>query len=84
MKPKKIIQKILSGSRNIPFSDAVTLAEAFGFHLDRIKGSHHIFVHPEIWEIINLQNVKGKAKIYQLRQLMKIVEKYNLIIGEEQ
>ena len=31
----------------------VTLVEAFGFRLDRISGSHHIFVHPEIPELLN-------------------------------
>jgi hypothetical protein len=35
-------------------------------------------LHPDIPELVNLQNVKGKAKPYQLKQLLKIVEKYNL------
>jgi predicted RNA binding protein YcfA (HicA-like mRNA interferase family) len=56
----------------------VSCVEAFGFELNRISGSHHIFVHPEIPELINLQNVNGKAKPYQIKQLLKIIEKYNL------
>jgi predicted RNA binding protein YcfA (HicA-like mRNA interferase family) len=75
---KKLLQKIISGSRNVRFREAVRLAEAFGFRLDRISGSHHIFVHPEIPELLNLQNVAGKAKPYQMKQLIKIVEKHNL------
>jgi predicted RNA binding protein YcfA (HicA-like mRNA interferase family) len=75
---KKLLQKIISGSRNVSFREAVRLAEAFGFRLDRISGSHHIFVHPEIPELLNLQNVAGKAKPYQMKQLIKIVEKHNL------
>jgi predicted RNA binding protein YcfA (HicA-like mRNA interferase family) len=75
---KKLLQKIISGSRNIRFKEAVRLAEAFGFRMDRISGSHHIFVHPEIPELLNLQNVAGKAKPYQMKQLIKIVEKHNL------
>jgi predicted RNA binding protein YcfA (HicA-like mRNA interferase family) len=75
---KKLLQKIISGSRNVRFKEAVRLAEAFGFRMDRISGSHHIFVHPEIPELLNLQNVAGKAKPYQMKQLIKIVEKHNL------
>jgi predicted RNA binding protein YcfA (HicA-like mRNA interferase family) len=56
----------------------VGLAEAFGFHLSRVNGSHHIFVHPDIPELVNLQNVKGQAKPYQIRQFLKLVERYNL------
>ena len=75
---KKLLQKIISGSRNIRFREAVRLAEAFGFRLDRVSGSHHIFVHPDIPELLNLQNVAGQAKPYQMKQLIKIVEKHNL------
>jgi hypothetical protein len=57
MNKKKLLNKILSGSKNIRFSEAVAIANAFGFKLDRISGSHHIFVHPEVPELINLQDV---------------------------
>jgi len=82
MKKKKLLQKVLSGTKNIRFSEAVALAEAFGFQLDRVNGSHHIFVHADIPQLLNLQNVKGKAKPYQIRQLLQIVEAHNLQIGE--
>jgi len=84
MKKRKLLQKLLSGSKNIRFSDAVLGAEMFGFRLDRIKGSHHIFVHPEVPELVNLQNVKGKAKAYQVRQLLEIVERYNLQMEDDE
>jgi len=61
----------------------VALAEAFGFHLSRVKGSHHIFAHPGIPELVNLQNVGGKAKPYQIRQLLRLVERYNLTMEDE-
>jgi len=62
----------------------VTLAEAFGFRLSRVRGSHHIFVHPRVQELINLQNVGGKAKPYQIRQFLRLVERYNLTMTEEE
>jgi len=30
---QRLLQKILSGSKNVRFDEMVTLAEAFGFHL---------------------------------------------------
>lgn len=54
------------------------LAEAYGFQLDRVSGSHHILVHPAVPAVLNLQNVNGQAKPYQIKQFLKIVEEYNL------
>lgn len=60
----------------------VNLVEAFGFRLSRVSGSHHIFVRNDVPELVNLQEVGGKAKPYQIRQFLKIVERYNLKIGD--
>ncbi|WDN89203.1 hypothetical protein BuS5_02171 [Desulfosarcina sp. BuS5] len=84
MNRKKILQKILSGSKNIKFSDMVNLVKGFGFNLSRTDGSHHIFVRPGIPELINLQNLKGQAKPYQIRQFLKLIEKHNLKLKENE
>ena len=78
MKKQKLLQKLLSGTQNLRFSEVAACAETFGFKLDRINGSHHIFVHPNIPELLNLQNVKGKAKPYQVRQLLQLIETHSL------
>ena len=39
-KKRKLLEKVLSGSKNLQFDDLVTLVEAFGFSLSRINGSH--------------------------------------------
>jgi predicted RNA binding protein YcfA (HicA-like mRNA interferase family) len=83
MKKQKLLQKVLSGTKNVRFSEAAALAEAFGFRLDRVNGSYHLFVHPEIPELLNLQNDSGKAKPYQIKQLLQLVEAYNLQLGEK-
>lgn len=59
----------------------VTLVEAFGF---RVAGSHHIFAHPVIPELLNLQNRKGKAKPYQIQQFVDLVDEYRLDMEEDQ
>jgi predicted RNA binding protein YcfA (HicA-like mRNA interferase family) len=63
---------------NVSFSDMRRLMEAFGFELRRTSGSHHVFVHPEVRELVNLQEVRGQAKPYQVRQFLRLVERYAL------
>jgi len=78
------LEKILQGRKNVWFRDMVSLVEAFGFRLSRTKGSHHIYVHPMVKEVLNRQNVNGQAKPYQINQFFRIVEQYNLKMrGEE-
>jgi predicted RNA binding protein YcfA (HicA-like mRNA interferase family) len=83
MKRRKLLQKALSSPKNVRFNQMVMLVEAFGFRLSRVKGSHHIFVHPQVQELVNLQNVGGKAKPYQIRQFLRLVERYNLTMEDE-
>ncbi|MBI2471252.1 MAG: type II toxin-antitoxin system HicA family toxin [Planctomycetes bacterium] len=78
MKKRKLLQKLLSGSKNIRFSEVTECVKAFGFRMVRINGSHHIYSHPDVQELINLQDVKGQAKPYQVKQLLRIIEQYNL------
>lgn len=81
---RALLQRILSGSKDIRFDEMVQLAQAFGFRLSRVRGSHHILVHPKVRELVNLQNVGGKAKPYQVRQFLRLVERYNLTMEDEQ
>lgn len=79
MNRKKLLGKITRGNlHNIPFVDIVNLAIGFGFIFSRVQGSHHIFNHPDLNELLNLQEVHGEAKPYQIKQLIKLVERYNL------
>jgi hypothetical protein len=75
---QRLLQRLLSGSKNIHFAEAVACAEAFGFRLSQISDSHQIYVYVDIPELVNLQNVNGKAKLYQLKQLLRLMEHYNL------
>ena len=82
MNNRKFLAKILLNQKNVKFADFVKLLSSFGFKLDRVNGSHHIFIHSNIDEIINIQNVKGEAKTYQIKQFLKIIELNNLILEE--
>ncbi len=82
MKPRKVLEKVLGGSRNVRFADMRRLIKAFGFTLARVSGSHHIFTHPDVPELVNLQEVGGQAKPYQIRQFLKLVEEYNITLED--
>ncbi len=56
----------------------VALIQAYGFKLSRVSGSHHIFTKTDVEVIVNLQNVQGKAKPYQVKQFIKVIEMYSL------
>ena len=83
MSKRKLVQKILASQHTVRFSDMVTLVVAFGFHLSRVSGSQHIIFHPDVPELVNLQDVSGRAKPYQIRQFLKLVERYDLKLPEE-
>jgi predicted RNA binding protein YcfA (HicA-like mRNA interferase family) len=84
MNRRRLLRRLASGAlKNVAFSDLKNLVEGFGFRLDRVTGSHHIFVHPDIPELVNLQEVKGEAKPYQIRQFLRLVERHNLRLEED-
>jgi predicted RNA binding protein YcfA (HicA-like mRNA interferase family) len=81
---RRLLRRLSEGAvQNVRFADLIDLVEAFGFELARVSGSHHIFTHPEITELLNLQEVHGQAKPYQVRQFLRLVERYNLKLRDE-
>lgn len=75
-----IYEKALGNPASLKFGEVCTLAEGVGFRLDRIRGSHHIFVHSNPHcHLLNLQEVRGQAKPYQVRQLLKLIEEFQLL-----
>ncbi len=64
------------------FADAQRLVEALGFEELRVAGSHHIYARPGVEEQLNLQERRGQAKPYQLRQLATLVRRYDLGLEE--
>ena len=78
MNPRNTLLLVLQGSRNVRFGDFTRMVEAFGFRLARVNGSHHLFTRSGIPEAVNLQSYHGEAKPYQIRQFLKLVEKYGL------
>ena len=79
MNRRRLLKRLVGGElHNVAFSDLVDLAEGFGFRPVRTSGSHHILAHPDLRELLNIQEARGQAKPYQIRQLLRLVEKYDL------
>jgi len=72
----KILEKMRLSPFSVRFRDVCTVCD-FYFGQPRQKGtSHRIYkvnwVYPPL---INIQNFKGKAKEYQVRQVLNAIEK---------
>lgn len=83
MNRRRLLRRLAGGAlRNVRFNDMIDLVEGFGFRLDRRRGSHHLFVHPDVPEVLSLQPEGGQAKAYQIRQFLRLIEEYELRLEE--
>jgi len=69
---------LLAAARNHPaglrFNEICRLAECFGWVLARTTGSHHIYKRAGTMQVMNFQDVRGRAKPYQVRQLLDAID----------
>ena len=70
--------KVIEGRGTISFRELQRLLITLGFRLDRISGSHHIYLHPDVSRPINIQPVGKDAKPYQIRQLRDMIREFGL------
>ncbi len=85
MRRAKIIKEINKwrvNSNNVRFGRLCTIAEALGFEFNRQSGSHQIYVLMGVKEILDIQNEGGRAKAYQVKQFINLVDKYHLVDEE--
>jgi predicted RNA binding protein YcfA (HicA-like mRNA interferase family) len=76
----EILEQARRSPANVRFRDLCRLAEAIGYVLRRQKGSHHVFAHAARSELpmVNLQSDGATAKVYQVRQLVRLIDEYKL------
>lgn len=68
---KNLLARVARGGvANVRFADFQDLVEGLGFELRPTSGSHHIYVHADLPELVNLEDVGGQAKPYQGRQVL--------------
>ena len=79
MNKEKLFQHMVQNrGKNVAFADFTSVMEAFGFRLDRINGSHHIFIHEQRKQLISAQPDGKDAKPYQVRQFLTMIERFNV------
>jgi hypothetical protein len=69
-----IIQQMIGNPKGVRFADLCKVCDYY-FGEARLKSGHRIYKTP--WQgdpRINIQNDKGKAKAYQVRQVLKAIE----------
>lgn len=82
-KPSDTLAKITTGRGRIKFRDFQKLLLGFGFRLDRIRGSHHIYVHAKVTRAFSVQPVGNEAKPFQVRQLRDMIIEFDLNLDEK-
>lgn len=63
MRPAKLFQLARNNPQGLRFSELRRLAEAFGFEFQRQKGSHRVYAHAGIIEIMNFQMIEGRRSL---------------------
>lgn len=72
---EELLQGIVGNPRDVRFTDLCKICDYY-FGKPRRKSGHFIYKTP--WQgdpRINIQNDKGKAKTYQVRQVIKAIER---------
>jgi len=73
---EKILKQMERESGNVRFADLQKVCEAYFGKPRQHGGSHVIYKTP--WQgdpRINIQNAKGKAKAYQVKQVLLAIER---------
>ena len=79
---QRLLEKLRRGHvQNVSFEEFCDLVRAFGFTLDRIRGSHHHYYHPTVPRPLTVQPHRGEAKPPQIKQFLGEVRRYNLTMG---
>ena len=77
--------KVLSGrsDSNIDFNELRGLLLRLDF-VERVRGSHHVLVRPDLDILLNLQREGHLAKPYQVRQIRHAITTHQLLRDEEE
>ncbi len=73
---EKLLNEIFKNPANVKFTDLCKVCEYYFGEARQSAGSHRIYRTP--WQgdpRVNIQNSKGKAKTYQVKQVIKAIEK---------
>ena len=80
--PNDLLDQLKSNPENTRFADLCKICEHYFGPARQSGSSHRIYKTP--WQgdpRVNIQNDKGKAKIYQVKQVVKAIERLEVEYG---
>lgn len=83
-KVQDILSRMRSNPRGVKFSDLCKVCETYFGEPRQSGSSHRIYKTP--WKgdpRVNVQNAKGMAKAYQVRQVLQAVERLEVQSGKK-
>ncbi len=84
-KVEEILAKIQQNPKGVRFSDLCKVCDLYFGRARQVGSSHRVYKTP--WQgdpRVNIQNDKGKAKSYQVKQVLKAIEKLEENYGTEE
>ncbi|HPR53412.1 MAG TPA: type II toxin-antitoxin system HicA family toxin [Deltaproteobacteria bacterium] len=76
---EKLYRKASESPNNLSFSELCSLAKQVGFVYRNTSGDHETYKHPIGGRMMNFQPINGKAKPYQVKQLLDFIEENDLM-----
>ena len=71
---EELLRKARQTPGGLRYEELCYLAECFGFVFDRQRGSHRIYKRSGFPRVMNFQDDNGKAKQYQVLQLLEAID----------
>lgn len=72
----KRLAAIRRNPKTVRFEEACAAAESIGFSRKGGEGSHRVYAREDEPTILNFQNRQGRIAEYQVKQLIKMLDKY--------
>jgi len=80
----EILGKMRTNPTGIRFADLCKVCDHYFGEARQASGSHRVYKTPWIGDPrVNIQNSKGRAKAYQVRQVLKAIERLEVEHGTE-
>ncbi len=84
-KPVVLLDKIRSHPADVRCSDLCRVWDYFFGPARQTGGSHRVYRTPWAGDPrVNIQNVHGKAKAYQVRQILKAIDRMEMKYGADE
>jgi hypothetical protein len=80
-----LLTKVRRNPKDVRFSELCKICDHYFGEPRQKKSSHRIYKTP--WQgdpRVNIQNNKGKAKIYQIKQVLLAIEKLEISYGSKE